>query len=192
MLASPGDQKQRALKSVRSVPALDLFHKLLQNARREPECEKYRRVKLRNAKIAEAFTTKRCDLETARVLFSAFGWEEEEGEGEEEGDVPNLAFVLPTSRGVPFGDLRQVDESRAALQKDLQQAFRRRVAERSAQRHAGELCELKQTLLKELEADKKERAAKGPVTEGSKRVDGPLGNQGRGDVQSCCGGSAGS
>ena len=76
----------------------------------------------------------------------------------EEEENNERVVKLPDSVQQTFRDVREVTERKEALQKELQAAFRRRVAARSKAAASGE----KETLLRQLEADKLERAAKGP------------------------------
>ena len=175
-------QKQKALRAVESVAALEMLEKLFGNVAKNPSEKKYRRVKFEtNAKIKAAFESGKCTSEIALRCFLTHGWVVEEEENNER------VVKLPDSVQQSFRDVREVTERKEALQKELQAAFRRRVAARSKAAASGE----KETLLRQLEADKLERAAKGPVTEGSKRVDGALGNGGFSTPQDIgCSGSA--
>ena len=175
-------QKQKALRAVESVAALEMLEKLFGNVAKNPSEKKYRRVKFEtNAKIKAAFESGKCTSEIALRCFLTHGWVVEEEENNER------VVKLPDSVQQTFRDVREVTERKEALQKELQAAFRRRVAARSKAAASGE----KETLLRQLEADKLERAAKGPVTEGSKRVDGALGNGGFSTPQDIgCSGSA--
>merc|ERR1712100_872515 len=160
----------------------ELTEKLFGNVAKNPSEKKYRRVKFEtNAKIKAAFESGKCTSEIALRCFLTHGWVVEEEENNER------VVKLPDSVQQTFRDVREVTERKEALQKELQAAFRRRVAARSKAAASGE----KETLLRQLEADKLERAAKGPVTEGSKRVDGALGNGGFSTPQDIgCSGSA--
>merc|ERR1712057_1611 len=176
-------EKQKALRAVESVAALEMLEKLFGNVAKNPSEKKYRRVKFEtNTKIKAAFESGKCTSEIALRCFLTHGWVVEEEEENNERVVK-----LPDSVQQTFRDVLEVTERKEALQKELQAAFRRRVAARSKAAASGE----KETLLKQLEADKLERAAKGPVTEGSKRVDGALGNGGFSTPQDIgCSGSA--
>ena len=181
-------QKQKALRQVESVECLEMIEKLFKNCAQNPSEKKYRKVKFEtNAKIKAAFESGKSTTsnESAVQCFLTHGWVLEEGETNER------VLKLPEAVQQTFQDVREVTERKETLQKELQAAFRRRVAARSkaAGASSGGCCSAKEALLKQLEADKLERAAKGPVTTGSKRVDGALGNGGFSTPQDagCCG-----
>ena len=181
-------QKQKALRQVESVECLEMIEKLFKNCAQNPSEKKYRKVKFEtNAKIKAAFESGKSTTsnESALQCFLTHGWVLEEGETNER------VLKLPEAVQQTFQDVREVTERKETLQKELQAAFRRRVAARSkaAGASSGGCCSAKEALLKQLEADKLERAAKGPVTTGSKRVDGALGNGGFSTPQDagCCG-----
>lgn len=170
-----------------SVECLEMIEKLFKNCAQNPSEKKYRKVKFEtNAKIKAAFESGKSTTsnEIALQCFLTHGWVLEEGEDER-------VLKLPEAVQQTFQDVREVTERKETLQKELQAAFRRRVAARSkaAGASSGGCCLAKEALLKQLEADKLERAAKGPVTTGSKRVDGALGNGGFSTPQDagCCG-----
>ena len=173
-----------------SVECLEMIEKLFKNCAQNPSEKKYRKVKFEtNAKIKAAFESGKSTTsnESAVQCFLTHGWVLEEGEMNER------VLKLPEAVQQTFQDVREVTERKETLQKELQAAFRRRVAARSkaAGASSGGCCSAKEALLKQLEADKLERAAKGPVTTGSKRVDGALGNGGLSTPQDAgCGGSA--
>ena len=181
-------QKQKALRQVESVECLEMIEKLFKNCAQNPSEKKYRKVKFEtNAKIKAAFESGKSTTsnESAVQCFLTHGWVLEEGETNER------VLKLPEAVQQTFQDVREVTERKETLQKELQAAFRRRVAARSkaAGASSGGCCSAKEALLKQLEADKLERAAKEPVTTGSKRVDGALGNGGFSTPQDagCCG-----
>ena len=175
------------MRLVESVEALEMVERLFANVAKNPGEKKYRRVKFEtNAKIKAAFESGKCTSEIALQCFLTHGWVVEEEEGE---DKKERILKLPDAVQQTFLDVREVTERKEKLQKELQAAFRRRVAARSKAAASSGGCSAKEALLKQLEADKSERAAKGPVTQGSKRVDGALGNGGFATPQDagCCG-----
>jgi hypothetical protein len=175
------------MKSCESVEAFDMLERLFSNVSKNPHEQKFRKVKIEgNAKIKAAFESKGCTVELAKMIFKTHGWIEEVDEVNGE-----IYLKLPENVQQSFGDVREIVDSREKLQKELQAAFRRRVTARSKAEAGSVGCAASNKIKEQLEADKRERAAMGPITEGSKRVDGPLGNGGfqTSKGAGCCGDS---
>ena len=103
-----------------------------------------------NEKIAAVIT----DVPGAKEAMVEMGWVEE-------GEF----LVLPPGRSVTMREVRDIDDARAALKKLEDEAFKRRIAARNAQKNPD-----KARLLAEMAADRAERAARDPVTRGSTAV----------------------
>lgn len=163
---SPGHQVADKLTSLeqalRSLPleqaqeALELIEKLTRNVVRNPTDEKFRRIKLSNPKIAATIT----DVPGAVALLKEMGWVED---GEE--------LVLPAElRLLHEKEVVALIDAKDYYKKEEEKERRRQAAARKA------LDADKQELLQKMEADRKEKAAEGPVTHGSvakKLGDGP-------------------
>jgi hypothetical protein len=107
-------------------------------------------IRLTNEKIAAVIT----DVPGAKEAMVEMGWVEE-------GEF----LVLPPGRSVTMREVRDIDDARAALKKLEDEAFKRRIAARNAQKNPD-----KARLLAEMAADRAERAARDPVTRGSTAV----------------------
>ena len=105
-----------------SVAALEMLEKLFGNVAKNPSEKKYRRVKFEtNAKIKAAFESGKNLRDRVEMFFNT-RWVVEEEENNER------VVKLPDSVQQTFRDVREVTERKEALQKELQAAFRRRVA----------------------------------------------------------------
>ena len=105
-----------------------MIEKLFKNCAQNPSEKKYRKVKFEtNAKIKAAFESGKSTTsnESAVQCFLTHGWVLEEGEMNER------VLKLPEAVQQTFQDVREVTERKETLQKELQAAFRRRVAARS-------------------------------------------------------------
>merc|ERR1712048_217062 len=153
---SPLEQALRALPLDKYLETLELIQKLTQNVVRNPTEDKFRHIKLTNPKIAAAIT----DVPNAVDLLKEMGWQQE---GEE--------LVLPAS-------VRLAHEREVVVIIDAKDWYKKE-AEKEHKRQMQALKERdpeKENLLKQMEADRKERAADGPVTKSSvaqKLGDGP-------------------
>ncbi|EEH53526.1 uncharacterized protein MICPUCDRAFT_68787 [Micromonas pusilla CCMP1545] len=144
---------QQALKAVKDDKSLETMEKLTRNSAQAPAEEKFRRVRLTNEKIAAVIT----NVPGAVRVMLEMGWRL----------VENDEFlILPTGTSVTMKDVREIDDARRALRKLEDEEMKRRIAARNRARQDPE----KARLLAQMEADKAERAAKGPVTAGSVAV----------------------
>jgi hypothetical protein len=151
---------QAALRSLpldKALESLELIDKLTKNIMRNPGEEKFRKINLINEKIKNAIT----DVPNAVDLLKEMGWQLEES-----------ALVLPLT--VRFdhsthvvGIIDAQDHYKTALEKD-------RV---SKMRAAKEVDPETAKLREQLELDRKEKAAEGPVTKGSVAKKLPNGGQ---------------
>lgn len=91
----------------------------------------------------------------AKEAMLEMGWTEE-------GEF----LMLPRGAAVTMREVREIDAARVALNKRLDEEFKKRIAARNRAKADPE----KARLLAEMEADKAERRARGPVTHGSVAV----------------------
>lgn len=144
---------QASLAKVPTLESLAILEKLSYNIAVQPKEAKYRRLKLSNAKIAGSVV----GVDGARDFLLGVGWEFQEDA--QDGDV----LVLPAAKGITMATVRDVQEAQRALtlkQKDL----KRSASAASLPSNAGDP---KAVLREQLENDRRERAALGPVTKGS-------------------------
>lgn len=148
----PKTPLEKALKTIRSEGSLNTIGTLTRNVAQNPREEKYRRLRLTNQKIADAILNAEGALETMLQL----GWTQE---GEE-------FLVLPGSVQLTMTHVRAVEAAKEALDAEAKAAAKRRIQAASNKSTDPE----KERLRMQLEADRKERAARGPVTQGSRAV----------------------
>eukprot|EP00928_Gymnodinium_smaydae_P081973 TRINITY_DN653_c1_g1_i1.p1 TRINITY_DN653_c1_g1~~TRINITY_DN653_c1_g1_i1.p1 ORF type:complete len:213 (-),score=50.09 TRINITY_DN653_c1_g1_i1:364-924(-) len=147
------DAKTPLQEALRQLPldkweaSLELIEKLTRNVVRNPSDEKFRRIKLTNPKIAAAIT----DVPAALALMAQMGWQQE---GEE--------LVLPAAvRLVHETEVIGIIDARDYYKKEVEKENRRQMMERKEKDPEKEL------LMKQLHADRQEKDAEGPVTQGS-------------------------
>jgi len=153
---SPLQQALRSLPLENAQEILDLLEKVTRNVVRNPGEEKFRRVKLTGAKMAAAVAEAPTMLDVLREM----GWVQEED-----------CVVLPAV-------VRLAHEVHVVGLIDAKDYFKKEVEnERRRQLRAGKSEDSeKLQLLKQMELDRKEKDAEGPVTHGSvakKLGDGP-------------------
>jgi len=145
----PLEQALRALPIDDMTKAtLELIEKLVRNTVQAPAEEKFRKIRLTNAKIAEAIT----NVPGAVDALVEMGWQKE---GEEH-------LVLPQGKKLVFEDVKAILNTQDWFKKELEKEHKRKMAERKEQDPE------KLALRRQLELDAKERAANGPVTQSSK------------------------
>merc|ERR1712048_1181776 len=153
---SPLEQALRALPLDKYLETLELIQKLTQNVVRNPTEEKFRRIRLTNPKIAAAIT----DVPNAVDLLKEMGWQQE---GEE--------LVLPAAvRHAHEREVVSIIDAKDWFKKEAEKEHKRQMQARK------EKDPEKETLLKQAEADRKEKSAERPVTKSSvaqKLGDGP-------------------
>jgi hypothetical protein len=154
---------QAALAQVKSEASLELIGKLTRNSAQSPAEEKYRKVRLTNEKISPLLV----EVKGAKEAMMAMGWVEE-------GEF----LVLPKGTNVTMTEVRNVEDAKTKLKKAEQDALFRGVAKK--------VDPEMQRLREQMEADKRERLANGPITKSSVAV--PKGNGGLGRVEPASGG----
>eukprot|EP00887_Chlorella_sp_A99_P005573 scaffold1.g5573.t1 len=143
---------QQALEAIPSAECLEVLYKLSYNTAVQPTEDKFRTIRLSNAKIKVAVA----DVPGAvELLTSQFGWDA----GANEAGEPVL--TLPKGTTVTMQQVRTIQDAQAALAKK-EQGLKR---SRSAAALPG--SEEQQRLREQIEADRRERAARDPVTKAS-------------------------
>ena len=157
---APGHQVQIAtplqqlLKLIKNDATLATMEKLTRNTAQAPAEEKFRKIRLTNAKIAEVIT----NVTGAVEAMVEMGWvKEDDGE----------FLVLPAGTSVSMREVREIDDARRALKKWEEEELKRRIAARNK----ANACPEKARLLAEMAADRAEQKARGPVTQGSVAVE---------------------
>mmetsp|Transcript_13038 Transcript_13038/g.35785 ORF Transcript_13038/g.35785 Transcript_13038/m.35785 type:complete len:186 (-) Transcript_13038:212-769(-) len=153
---TPLQQALRALPLDKAQETLELIDKLTRNIVRNPTEEKFRRIKLTNPKIAAAIT----EVPFAVDVLKEMGWVED-GDG--------LALP-PDVRLLHEQEVIGIIDAKDYFKKEEENERRRQVAARKAPDAD------KEALMKQMEVDRKEKDAEGPVTHGSvakKLGDGP-------------------
>lgn len=142
-------------KALRGLPidpqamaTLELIEKLVRNTVQQPAEEKFRKIRLTNAKIAEAIT----NVPGAVAAMEEMGWQKD---GEE-------FLTLPQGKKLVFEDVKAILNTQDWYKKEVEKEHKRQMQARKEQ--DPEKLKLKQ----QLELDAKERAAQGPVTHSSK------------------------
>jgi UBX domain-containing protein 6 len=129
------------------MASLELIEKLVRNAVQQPAEEKFRKIRLTNAKIAEAVT----NVPGAVAAMKEMGWQEE-------GEF----LILPSGKKLVFEDVKAILNTQDWYKKEIEKEHKRQMAARKEEDPE------KKRLRTQLELDAKERAAQGPVTHGSK------------------------
>jgi hypothetical protein len=144
---SPLQQALRNLSVEGVQEILDLLKKLTENVVRNPGEEKFRRVRLTNAKIAAAVAESPAMLDVLKEM----GWVEEDG-----------VMVLPPSVRLAHEiHVIGIIDAKAWWKKEEENEKRRQMR---ARKETGADTD---TIRKQLELDRQERAADGPVTRSS-------------------------
>jgi len=149
---TPLQQALQGLPLEQAAEALEIIHKLTKNIVANPKDDKFRKIKLTNAKIAEKIT----DIPGAVDLMKEMGWVAKEIEGE--GSV----LELPSS-------LRFRHESEVVAIIDAKDYYKKQeeIEKRRRVRASKEKTAEEEAMQKKIEADRKEKEAEGPVTQGS-------------------------
>jgi hypothetical protein len=106
---------EAALAAIRSEACLEVIGKLAYNAAVAPKDEKFRRVKLTNAKVKEAVVEAHGGVEALRELGFVDDAEAPAGE----------ALVLPAGRYITMAEVRLVEAAKDRLKKELRTALMR-------------------------------------------------------------------
>ena len=142
------------MSRVDAFESLAILEKISYNVAVQPKEAKYRKLKLSNAKIAASVV----GVDGARDFLLGAGWEFREDP--EDGEV----LVLPAgANAITMAHVRDIQEAQRALtlkQKDLKRSA-------SAASLPPNASDPKAVLREQLENDRRERAALGPVTKGS-------------------------
>lgn len=157
LMAASFTDLQRALRSMPLAMAeatLELIEQLTRNTVRSPKEDKFRRIKLSNKKIAAAIT----EVAGAVDVLRAMGWVD--GEVAEDGGA---TLVLPPNVTLEFNPtVTDIIEAKDYYKKEIQEEKRRQArADRNAEDPE------KQALMRQIVADQKEMAARGPETRSS-------------------------
>lgn len=109
---------EEALARVRSEEALDVIGKLLYNAAVAPKEDKFRRVRLTNAKVKAAVVDAHGGVEALRAL----GWVED-------AEAPaGEALVVPPGLYFTMKEVRFVEAAKEKLKKELRSASSKNLA----------------------------------------------------------------
>lgn len=152
----PKTPLERALSEVRSTSAIETIATLTRNIAQNPREPKYRKLRLTNAKISAAVA----DPAGAHAVMVELGWVQA---GEEFLELPDTVQLNMTH-------VRAVEAQAEALEAQAKLKAKARLQARNAKSDPD-----KERLRLQMEDDKRERAAKAPVTEGSKKQNLPAG-----------------
>lgn len=145
----PLQQTLRAIPLENAQETLELIEKLVRNIVSKPSEDKFRKIRLTNPKIAEAIT----NVPAAMVALTEMGWQQE-GEN----------LVLPNSTKLAFEThVRAIQDTQDFFKKEIEKEKKRKL-QALKQNHDPD----KENLRKQIEADRKEKEAEGPVTHSSK------------------------
>jgi len=145
--ATPLEQALRGLPLDKALETLELIEKLTRNVVRNPGEEKFRHIKLSNEKIRMA----------VKEVPGAVGAMKEMGWVEEDDSLTLPASVKLAHEVHVVGIIEARDYYKAEIEKQ-------RVRDTRAKK---EMTEDQRRLHEQIEADRKERAAEGPVLHGS-------------------------
>jgi len=138
----------RGLPLEKALETLALIEKLVRNTVSNPKEEKFRKIRLTNPKIAECIT----DVPGAVAAMVEMGWQQ---------DGENL--ILPGDRKLVFEkDVRAIQNTIDHFKKEVEKDKKRRMSA------AKEQDPEKEAILKQMETDRLDKAAEGPVTHASK------------------------
>jgi len=144
---TPLQQALRSLPLEEASETLTLIEKLTRNVQRNPAEEKFRKINLTNEKIKKALT----DIPNAVLLMEEMGWVHE-------GDSLILPATSRFSHEIHVvGIIDAQDYYKEQLKKERSRETRARK----------EVDEEKEKLRQQMEVDRKEKAADGPVTTSS-------------------------
>jgi len=144
---TPLQEALRSLPLEHSSDTLTLIDKLTRNVQRNPTEEKFRKVNLTNEKIKKAIT----DVPNAIALMQEMGWVQE-------ADSLVLPAAIRLDHGVHVIAIIEAGD------------YYKTKAEKEKVRKTRESKEVDgdtEKLRKQIEADRKEKSAEGPVTRGS-------------------------
>lgn len=146
---TPLQQALRAIPVENAQETLELIEKLVRNTVSKPSEEKFRSIRLTNPKIAAAIT----NVPNVVVALTEMGWQQE-GEN----------LVLPMGTKLVFDvHVRGIQDAQDFFKKEIEKERKRKL---QAQKQDND--PEKENLRKQIEADRKEREAQGPVFRSSK------------------------
>jgi len=152
---TPLQQALRSLPLDKALETLELLEKITRNVVRNPGEEKFRSIKLTNAKIAEAVA----DAPAMVDVLQEMGWVKEDE-----------VLVLPPS-------VRLAHEVHVVGLIDTKDYYKKEIEnDKRNQSRTAKMSDENKDQLKKAELDRKEKDAEGPVTQGSiakKLGDGP-------------------
>lgn len=146
---------QGELEKVKSDASLETMNKLVRNCVQNPGEEKYRRIRTTNEKIHAMLVA----VDGAMSVMQTMGWVQE-------GEF----LVLPAGAHLSMQEVRDIEDAKLKLKRAEEQAMMR-----AAMPKKQEDPEMKR-LREQLELDRREREARGPITQASKAT--PKGNGG--------------
>jgi hypothetical protein len=141
---------QQALWNFSSLEQLETLGKLIRNVAIHPTEDKFRRVKAANPKIAPLL----------EALLS-FGWVHDEGDKD--------FVVVPKGCKLTMAEVRMIEDAKDRLKKQ------QRITARNGRAAALAADDDKAAIRAAMEADRLERLARGPVTQGSTAISLPGG-----------------
>jgi len=144
---TPFHQSLRSLPLDKAQETLELIEKLTRNVIRNPGEEKFRRINLSNPKISAAIT----DVPFAVDLMREMGWAQDAD-----------ALLLPPSvHLVHEREVVGIIDAKDHYKKEVENERRRQMVARKG------VTTEKDAVLQQMEADRKEKEAEGPVVHGS-------------------------
>jgi len=144
---TPFHQALRSLPLDKAQETLELIEKLTRNVIRNPGEEKFRRINLSNPKISAAIT----DVPFAVDLMREMGWAQDAD-----------ALLLPPSvHLVHEREVVGIIDAKDHYKKEVENERRRQMVARKG------VTTEKDAVLQQMEADRKEKEAEGPVVHGS-------------------------
>lgn len=140
---------QAALWSIDNMECLEVIGKLVRNTAITPAEEKFKRIKLSNSKVKSAIV----DSTGGVSSLLAMGWVYDEADKEH--------LILPKGKNMTMKEVRAIEDTKDRLKKQVQYQSRMSKAS-NLPTNAN-----KSAIRSAMEADRLERASRGPVTQGS-------------------------
>ncbi|KAL3153960.1 hypothetical protein ABBQ32_013520 [Trebouxia sp. C0010 RCD-2024] len=140
---------QAALWSIDNMECLEVMSKLVRNAAVSPSEDKFKRIKLSNIKVKTTIV----DTTGGVPALLAMGWAYDEADRD--------YLVLPKGVQMSMKEVRAIEESKDRLKKQV--SYQSRMSKASALPGNSD----KTAIRTQMEADRLERASRGPVTQSS-------------------------
>ncbi|KAK9810793.1 hypothetical protein WJX73_008153 [Symbiochloris irregularis] len=156
----PPTDLQAALWKVASLEALEIISTVSRNIAVNPTEGKYRKLRLSNVKIHQNIVAIPGALEALQLM----GWELDSSEAD--------SLIFPTGRQLTMAQVRVVDEAKDRLKRIHKDAARKKASAKLPTTDA------QARVRAQMEADRLERLAKGPVVVGSVAQPLPSNNAG--------------